>query len=504
MTFLRFSICMATLLTTPTLWALNVCTMTFNSSDEKQAMQSAYASDPTTTFTELVPPNKDPQWLQKACQTQKQNNTKCDVLLISGHFGGLFFGEKTIPTLSLDEMFKQSCDAGCPEIFENVKSVYLMGCNTLASKKADHRSIDEYLRVLVNDGFPLENAEMVASARYAQFGESIENKMRMVFPKAQVIFGFDSTGPKGATAGPLLKKAILMSSAADRATIGASPTALNTVFKRLNARVTTADKTSLQGRQLRCELASEKPSIEAVTEAFSKEKVRGNFDAALEMKNTKALAQYLATNKEISREFYKVGSDILKQSASMLGLQKRVYDLFWNLRLIPDDVHSRYSTQAFENFLSGGLDYIRTEQLCYMAETTPQLQLNANWNLGTANFKSFNGVLASCFQEPRGESFKKIQLTGKKTVEKCLIASDGSFDWFCLTKTPMELDMNSCLLAAARNPDTENADNMRWYCWDRLREQMRISPSECLALSKSFNILGNRIKSNWNCLNAIH
>lgn len=499
MTFLRFSICMAALLCTPTLWALNVCTMTFNSADEKQALQNAYAADPTTTFTELVPTNKDPLWLKKACQAQ----TKCDVLLISGHFGGLFFGEKTIPTLSISDMFEQSCDAGCPTIFENVKSVYLMGCNTLASKKADHRSIDEYLRVLVNDGFPLENAEMVASSRYANFGESIENKMRMIFPQAQVIFGFDSTGPRGAIAGPLLGKALQMSSAADRATIGASPAALSAVFKKLNARVTAADKASQKSRDLRCALISEKPSLESVSQAFTAEKVRGNFDAALEMKNTSALAQYLSTHADISKEFYKVGTDILKQSSSMLGLQKKVYDLFLNLRLIPEDVHLRYSTSAFENFLSGGLDYIRTEQLCYMAETTPQLQMDPSWSMVPANFKSFSGVLASCFKEPRGQSFKAIQLTGKKTVEKCLIASNGSVDWFCLTKTPQELDLNSCLFAAARNPDIENADNMRWYCWDRLREQMRISPSECLALSKSFNILGNRIKSNWNCLNAI-
>jgi hypothetical protein len=496
---LSLSLCMTALLFTPTLWALNVCTMTFNSPDEKQAMQSAYASDSSTTFTELVPNSNDPHWLKKACQAQ----IKCDVLLISGHFGGLFFGEKTIPTLSIDDMFQQSCDAGCPGIFENIKSVYLMGCNTLASKKADHRSIDEYLRVLVNDGFPLENAEMVASARYAHFGESIENKMRMLFPKAQVIFGFDSTGPKGATAGPLLKKALHMSSASDRATIGASPEALNSVFKRLNARVTTGDKASQKGRDLRCALASEKPSVETIRQAFTADNVRSNFDAALEMKNTGALAQHLAVNSDISKEFYKVGTDILKQSASMLGLQKKVYDLFLKLRVIPDDVHQRLSTQAFENFLSGGLDYIRTEQLCYMAENTPQLPLDPNWNLGPANFKTFNGVLASCFKDPRGTSFKNIQITGKTTVEKCLMASNGSVDWFCLTKTPLELDMNACLFAAARNPDLENADNMRWYCWDRLREQMRISPSQCLALSKSFDILGNRIKSNWNCLNAI-
>lgn len=499
MNFVRLSLLLATLFCSPSLWALHVCTMTFNSADEKLAMQSAYASDPSTTFTELVPVDRDPLWLQKACQAQ----VKCDVLLISGHFGGLFFGEKTIPTLSISDMLEQSCHSGCPGIFENVKSVYLMGCNTLASKKADHRSIEDYLRVLVNDGFPLENAEMVAAARYARFGESVENKMRMVFPKAQVIFGFDSTGPLGSTAGPRLKKALSLSSQADRATIGASPQALTTAFKGLNARVTSGNKASLQERDLRCELASDLPPPQAIAEAFAPGKIRNNFDAALEMKNARGLAPYLNKNPEARREFYSVGQDILRQSASMLGLQKRVHDLFLSAQLIPQDVHLKATTQAFENFLSGGLDYIRTEQLCYMAETSPQLQLNLNWNLGLANFNSFRGVLSSCFQEPRGESFKKVSLVRPQPVDSCLLKSDGSADWYCLTKNPQDLNLNACLYAAARNPDIENADNMRWYCYDQLKQQMRLSRSQCLALSKSFNVLGNRIKSNWNCLNAI-
>ena len=199
--------------------ALNICTMTFNSTDEKAALEKVYAQDPSAKFIELVPTNNDPHWLQNACRQK----VSCDVLLISGHFGGLFFGEKTIPTLSLEDMLKQSCEEKCPGVFENVKSVYLMGCNTLASKKADHRTPFTYMQALVYDGFPLENAELVATARYTRFGESIENKMRMIFPKAEVIFGFDSTAPKGAIAGPLFAKALAQSSTQDLATIGASP-----------------------------------------------------------------------------------------------------------------------------------------------------------------------------------------------------------------------------------------------------------------------------------------
>lgn len=111
--------------------ALNVCTMTFNSADEKQAFSQVYSQYPQAKIIELVPENGHAQWLKKSCE----NKTKCDILLISGHFGGLFFGENKLATLSMDEMFERSCQQDCPGIFENVKSVYLMGCNTLASKK---------------------------------------------------------------------------------------------------------------------------------------------------------------------------------------------------------------------------------------------------------------------------------------------------------------------------------------------------------------------------------
>jgi hypothetical protein len=88
----------------------------------------------------------------------------------------------------------------------NPKAVYLFGCNTLAAKEKDGRTEQEYIEVLVRDGFALADAERLAQARYGVFGDSFGERMRRVFLGDKVIYGFDSIGPSGKTVqGPLEK-----------------------------------------------------------------------------------------------------------------------------------------------------------------------------------------------------------------------------------------------------------------------------------------------------------
>ncbi len=482
-------------------WAIHICTMTFNSSEEKLALQQVYQSDPSAEFTELVPEGNDANWLQTACKKR----VRCDILLVSGHFGGLFFGEKTLPTLSTTEMLRKSCQNTCPGIFDTPRAVYLMGCNTLASKKADHRRIEDYLKVLVQDGFPLENAEMVAAARYSKFGDSIEERMRIIFPHANLIFGFDSTGPRGLTAGPLLKRAFLNTPPEVRSTLGASANSLNIAFKGFNARINVTSKQPNQKRNLLCSVTSDAPSVNAVQTLFSKGRIREHFDAALEITSPEVLENHLERHAEVRSEFLNTSMEIIKQSASMPGLQQKIYSLLLKLNIIDFESYKSKIDSVLTRSLSTGLDYIKTEQLCDLAERSPEINLNSAWALPQPGIESFRGLVSSCFQNPRGKAFQGFKLGQNSSLWGCLSNPlMAGQEWYCLTTAGSALDVGSCLVAAQRNPDPGNSDNMRWYCWDRLREQKRISQSECLALSKSMNILGNRIKSNWNCLNSIY
>src|SRR5438445_13294284 len=79
--------------------AKTFCSMTLNSSDEIETFRKNLTGK-GFDFVELVPQSKDPLWFKKACDSGIQ----CDVLLISGHFGGLFFGERTSTTIGIAEM----------------------------------------------------------------------------------------------------------------------------------------------------------------------------------------------------------------------------------------------------------------------------------------------------------------------------------------------------------------------------------------------------------------
>jgi len=404
-------------------------------------------------------------------------------------------------------MFERSCQGDCPGIFSKVKAVYLMGCNTLATKKKDHRSIETYLRVLVNDGFPLENAEMVATSRYAQFGEAIETQMQMIFPQSQFFFGFDSTGPLGKKAGPLLKKALLNSSEKDLLQTGASAAALTTSFKGLNARIALPQKTSQENRKNRCEALSTQPSLTALKSIFSKSHIRKNFDVALKMTERKDLRQLANSTPQLKQEFSLVAQDILIESNNLIGIQKKTFDLLADLELIDSATYQKNLRTLFQkslNFIY--LDYVRAEQLCSLIDSSSKTLGSAySWNLPHPDFESYVGVLSYCFAKSvQGTANHLEQPSAQTAVGQCLTKNEHPWqDWDCLTTHRQDLDLGSCLYAANRNPDLENADNMRWFCWDHLQQTQKVSPAGCLVLSKSMNILGNQIKSNWNCMNRL-
>ncbi|MEK6555930.1 MAG: hypothetical protein AABZ31_11850, partial [Bdellovibrionota bacterium] len=186
-------------------WAkYNVCSITINSSDELTVFKSKLNPN-EFTFTELTKfadANNKSQWFAKACEA----GIKCDVLLISGHFGGSFFGKDSDISLSLKELTTASCKNTCDGIVKDLKEVYLFGCNTLAGKTKDHRTPEEYLRVLVDDGINGAEAQRIVSTRYGPFGSSFSDQMSRVFENAPIIYGFDGVAPAGVRIAPSLRK----------------------------------------------------------------------------------------------------------------------------------------------------------------------------------------------------------------------------------------------------------------------------------------------------------
>ncbi len=164
-----------------------VCTITINSHDERQIFQSFLKDD--FNFIELT--SGDSDWFQNACEKK----IKCDVLVVSGHFGGSFFGSSNY-RLSLNTLQRASCQTACDGILKHPKEVFLFGCNTTAGKKADHRTPEEYTQVLIADGFSRGEAEQVSAFRYSPIGQETQNKMKQVFQNSR-IYGYYSQAPSG-------------------------------------------------------------------------------------------------------------------------------------------------------------------------------------------------------------------------------------------------------------------------------------------------------------------
>ena len=124
-----------------------ICTVTINSSEEKEVFQSHLGED--FNFVELtdfatrsvldtgygnIPqgPEIYNDWFLRACQ----KGVECDILVISGHFGGSFFGSSGLH-LGLTELQSRSCQQACDGILKKPKEVFLFGCNTTAGKDQD-------------------------------------------------------------------------------------------------------------------------------------------------------------------------------------------------------------------------------------------------------------------------------------------------------------------------------------------------------------------------------
>jgi hypothetical protein len=140
-------------------------------------------------------------WLFDLCRP----DLRCDVVVYSAEFAGTFFGAYGT-ALRLGDMEEASCQARCDGLFHAPREVFLLGCNTLATKDQDRRSPEEYLQVLLDHGFDRVTAERVVEMRYGPLGPSFRESIRRVFMDVPRVYGFASVAPSGEHSAPLLER----------------------------------------------------------------------------------------------------------------------------------------------------------------------------------------------------------------------------------------------------------------------------------------------------------
>ncbi len=200
-----------------------VCTVTINSSDEKESFQR-HLPPGEYQFVELVQRGK-PDWLASA----RRRGVSCDVLVISGHFddGTEFYTDRHDDRefLTVHEMQHESCSASGNGLFSKLKEVYLFGCNTLKSEPR-HVAEGEIRRSLLRSGHTPADAERVAALLSARYGQSNRDRLRHVFKDVPVLYGFSSKAPLGRTAGPLMERYFQTAPAGEVGSGRPSPTLL--------------------------------------------------------------------------------------------------------------------------------------------------------------------------------------------------------------------------------------------------------------------------------------
>jgi hypothetical protein len=185
-----------------------VCTITVNSSDEKQAFRR-FLPPGQFEFVELVERGR-PDWLESA----RRRHVRCDILVISGHYdcgdyagGNEFFSEHVDSRefLPVDEMERVACSDPDDGVFSHLKAVYLFGCNTL-NPVALRSAVDEIEQSLVRSGHSRTDAERIARQMSPRFADSSRDRMRHIFRNVPAIYGFSSVAPLGPLAATYLDR----------------------------------------------------------------------------------------------------------------------------------------------------------------------------------------------------------------------------------------------------------------------------------------------------------
>jgi hypothetical protein len=180
---------------------LQVCVLAFNTADEIAAFRSQLPAE-EFEVVDLSPhlgvapgapaDGTTGPWLAHLCRP----DVRCDVVVYSAEFAGRFFGAYGT-SIGLQEMEEQSCRPRCDGLFHHPQEVFLLACNTLATKDEDRRTPDDYRRVLFEHGFDQASAERVVAMRYGPLGPSFREAARRVFMGVPRVYGFSSVAPSG-------------------------------------------------------------------------------------------------------------------------------------------------------------------------------------------------------------------------------------------------------------------------------------------------------------------
>lgn len=140
--------------------------------------------------------------------------SKCDSLVNSGHHTGYFAGEQSIDkhsksqVLDLNFIEEMSCEEGCGEWFANVKSLFLMGCQTVKSSERLKKSKDadfESIRISSEDKVGSNYIHRLVNQAYSSTldqNDKLSHRYLRIFPNSS-LYGWGEVAPSALSADSL-------------------------------------------------------------------------------------------------------------------------------------------------------------------------------------------------------------------------------------------------------------------------------------------------------------
>ncbi len=491
-----------------------ICTLTFNSANESAALRGAY---PGANFVELLPKDRNSDWFGRACRS----GIRCDILLMSGHFGGVFFGEKKSETLDLDAMEDAGCRNECPGIL-SAKRVYLMACNTLAAKTPDHRTIDEYVRVLTNDGFPHAFAESLASARYSGFGLSIAERMAIAFAGSTLVSGFASTAPVGAIAGPMLGRGLRANPADPDAGL-ASAFAGSSYRTMRPGREIDADD-----RRIACGMRAQNSEDRVVAFRSAFGRPRRFLDSLLEKSANADLRRAWEVDSGNSRrtaEIRELLERVFRESRGTAATRFQILKLKRALGFLKEPEYLAGTGELLESVLRAGLDFDATDEACSIAGEAPGAGVpESRLSDLRAAERPYYARLAGCATTVGTESRAALRnwshapgelgrealrsMTGRwsdteRRTQATAVPRGGRARYEVLASLglpddPLPVSLRACYSSVDFLPTGRSDEDARWNCFERSKAELR-SLSACVAATASFRT-ETGLGPDWYCM----
>ena len=494
-------------------FAKNIFTITLNSSNEAKVQKRIYYG-PGEHFFELVPENKNPAWLDQFCSS----GVSCDVVLISGHFGGLFFGEKNSQILDLKTLERHSCEQSCVGL-TRAKEVYLMGCNTLAEKTPDHRSVDEYRRVLVEDGFSLKMASETAFARYADYGMSFAQRVNSIFQHAEVIYGFGSKAPLGPIAADRLQAAV---GVPDSEREGALKVAFqDTSFRTLHPK----KESDVHSSDLECSVLSADTIKRRVgfIRILKEGREQMFLDRFLDGADDRALADALTETHGSHARLIRTLNQVEPDLENWLSAASQAERLKWRLGLQAKSDFVSKTQWRLNLGLQKGLDYVSLQDSCDLVRLVPELSLSQDWLRGhlDSNTLHFAGclprpstslieeikdfVLSTDRSAPRREALRSLKgywgndtrlldVMSSLPLRDLLEAKSSLGDY----SKPANSHWQTCLNEVSPIPGDDAHDARLWTCFRSYLPTAK-DLCECLGAAREFRT-DSGLGARWGCL----